>query len=60
MESVRLGLWNSLRRPPGLGQDPLLKYGIPLEEGLVDLEGWKEQFRMAKGRCSYISLQLAI
>lgn len=38
-----LGLQNSLRRPPGLAQDSLLKHGIPLEEGLIDLRrswGW--------------------
>ena len=46
-----LGLQNSLRRPPGLAQDSLFKHGIPLEEGLIDLERWKEQFRMGKRRC---------
>ena len=46
-----LGLPNSLWRPPGLAQVSLLKHSIPLEEGLIDLEGWKEQFRMGKGRC---------
>ncbi|KAB1264194.1 hypothetical protein Cadr_000020131 [Camelus dromedarius] len=48
--SVSLGLRNSLWGLPGLSQDSLLKLGIPLEEGLIDLEGWKEQFRMWKGR----------
>ena len=38
VESMNLGLQHSFRRPPGLGQDSLLKHSIPLEEGLVDLE----------------------
>lgn len=51
---------DSLQEPLGLGQDSLLKLGIPRQEGSIDLHGQKEQFRRKRGEASSISLQLEI
>lgn len=51
------GTRSSFQRPPGPRQESLFKFSIPREEGLIDLEGQKEKFRMGKGKCLLYQLR---